>query len=44
MEKREEIKERILSGKCSEEEALALAKKFDEIKKQRPVVKIINDE
>ncbi|PIS00182.1 MAG: DNA primase [Chlamydiae bacterium CG10_big_fil_rev_8_21_14_0_10_35_9] len=44
MEKREEIKERILSGKCSEEEALALAKKFDEIKKQRPVVKIVNDE
>ncbi len=39
LQKREEIRIKIHSGKCSEEEALALAKEFDEIKKNPPVVK-----
>ena len=36
MHQREEIKLKIFSGTCSEEEVLALARKFDEIKKKRP--------
>jgi DNA primase len=36
MQQREEIKLKIYSGKCSEEEVLALAKQFDEIKRNRP--------
>lgn len=36
MHKREEIKLKIFSGTCSEEEVLELARKFDEIKKKRP--------
>lgn len=39
MQMREEIKVKIYSGQCSEEEVLALAKQFDELKKQRPEVK-----
>jgi len=38
MEQREEIKLKIYSGKCSEEEVLSLAKQFDEIKRARPMV------
>lgn len=38
MQQREEIKLKIYSGQCSEEEVLALAKKFDEIKRARPQV------
>lgn len=44
MEKREEIKEKILSGKCSEDQALSLAKEFDEIKRSRPIVKLPDHE
>lgn len=40
LQKREEIRIKIHSGRCSEEEALALAKEFDEIKKQKPLIKI----
>ncbi len=36
MHQREEIKLKIFSGTCSEEEVLGLARKFDEIKKARP--------
>lgn len=36
MHEREEIKLKIFSGTCSEEEVLDLARKFDEIKKKRP--------
>ncbi len=36
MHEREEIKMKIYSGQCSEAEVLALAKRFDEIKRQRP--------
>lgn len=36
MQQREEIKLKIYSGRCSEEEVLSLAKQFDELKKQRP--------
>lgn len=36
MHQREEIKLKIFSGTCSEEEVLDLARKFDEIKKMRP--------
>ena len=36
MHQREEIKLKIFSGTCSEEEVLELARKFDEIKKKRP--------
>lgn len=38
MYQREEIKLKIFSGTCSELEVLELARKFDEIKKARPVV------
>ena len=38
MKKREEIKCRIHSGQCSDDEVLLLAKQFDEIKKQRPQI------
>ena len=38
MREREEIKLQIYSGKLSEAEVLELAKKFDEIKRQRPEV------
>jgi DNA primase len=38
MQKREEIKMKIYSGASSEEEVLALAKEFDLLKKQRPLV------
>lgn len=37
MHQREEIKLKIFSGTCSEEEVLELARKFDEIKKARPL-------
>lgn len=36
MEKREEIKMKIQSGQCSDEEALALVKQFDELKRNPP--------
>ncbi len=35
---REEIKSRILSGHSSEEEVMNLAKRFDELKKNRPIL------
>jgi DNA primase len=38
MREREEIKLQIYSGHCSEAEVLELAKKFDELKRQRPEV------
>ena len=38
MEKREEIKIRIHTGMCSDEEALELAKKFDHLKRNPPKV------
>lgn len=38
LQKREEIRIKIHSGRCSEEEAIALAKEFDEIKKNRPEI------
>jgi len=38
MEEREAIKTKIQSGQCSDEEALQLAKAFDEIKKNQPTV------
>jgi DNA primase len=38
MQKREEIKMKIYSGASSEEEVIALAKEFDLLKKQRPLV------
>lgn len=38
MQQREEIKMRIQSGQCSDEEALALVKKFDELKGQPPLL------
>jgi DNA primase len=40
LQEREEIKMKIHSGKCSEEEVFALAKRFDELKKQPPIVKL----
>lgn len=40
---REEIKLKIYSGKCSEEEVLDLARKFDLIKKERPQVVVKQD-
>lgn len=43
MYEREEIKLKIYSGKCSEEEVLDLARKFDLIKKERPQVVIENE-
>ncbi len=39
MEKREEIRRRIHSGTLNDEEALALLKKFDELKRSKPEVK-----
>jgi len=36
MQEREEIKLKIFSGKCSEEEVLTLAKQFDQLSKTRP--------
>lgn len=38
MEKREEIKVKIQSGQCSDDEALALVKVFDELKRSPPQV------
>ncbi len=38
MEEREGIKQRIQSGACTDEEALKLAKVFDEIRKNQPTV------
>jgi DNA primase len=38
LSEREEIKTRILSGSSSQEEVMNLAKRFDEIKRQRPKV------
>ncbi|MDP1609124.1 MAG: DNA primase [Chlamydiales bacterium] len=40
MAEREEIKIKIYSGKCSEEEVLDLARKFDILKKERPQVSV----
>lgn len=40
MEEREKIKIQIQSGRCSEEEILALAKKFDTLKSSPPVIKL----
>ena len=40
MEERERIKIQIQSGRCSEEEILELAKKFDGIKGAPPLIKI----
>ena len=42
MHMREEIKLKIYSGQCSEPEVLALARKFDELKRQRPQVVAIH--
>lgn len=42
MQKREEIKRKIHSGACSDEEVLALAKEFDEIKKNPPQLLNLN--
>jgi DNA primase len=39
LQKREEIRVKIHSGSCSDEELLALAKEFDQIKKNPPEVK-----
>lgn len=39
MQKREEIKMKIQSGQCSDEEATELAKEFDSLKRNPPVVK-----
>ncbi len=36
MHQREEIKLKIYSGRCSEEEVLLLAKQFDQLRKERP--------
>ena len=38
MQQREEIKLKIYSGRCSEEEVLSLAKQFDQLRKERPQV------
>jgi DNA primase len=40
MEKRESIKIRIQSGQCSDEQALELAKQFDDLKRHPPHVKV----
>ena len=40
MQQREEIKLKIYSGHCNEEEVLELAKRFDAIKRERPQVKM----
>ena len=39
MEEREEIKTKLLSGTCTEEESLELAKQFDSLSKKQPVIK-----
>lgn len=44
MNQREEIKMKIFSGTCSEEQVLELARKFDELKKARPVALISEGE
>ena len=41
MREREEIKIQIYSGGCSEEKVLELARKFDQIKRARPEVKLL---
>lgn len=41
MQKREEIKLKIYSGQCKEEEVLELARTFDALKKERPEVKYV---
>ena len=38
IEKKEEVKEKINSGLCSEEEMFKLVKEFDEIHKKRPEI------
>ncbi len=38
MEKREEIKMKIQSGQCSDEEVFALVKQFDDLKREPPKV------
>jgi len=38
MERREEIKDKILNGKLSEAEVMELAKEFDQLKKQKPKI------
>jgi DNA primase len=43
MREREEIKLKIYSGQASEAEVLELARKFDEIKRQRPEVKLTGE-
>lgn len=40
MHKREEIKLKIYSGRCSEEEVLELARQFDALKRMRPEVSV----
>ncbi len=42
MHKREEVRMKIQSGLCSDDEALELVKQFDELKRSPPIVKIIN--
>jgi len=39
MLERENVKNKILGGDCSDEEALTLAKKFDELRKSPPILK-----
>ncbi len=43
LQKREEIRVKIHSGKCSEAEVLELAKQFDDIKKNAPQVSMVNE-
>jgi DNA primase len=43
MYQREEIKIRIQSGQCSDDEALELVKKFDDLKRNPPQVKLDSD-
>lgn len=40
LQEREEIKRKIQHGKCSEEEIYLLAKRFDELKRQPPIVQL----
>lgn len=42
MNMREEIKLKIYSGQCNEQEVLALARQFDELKRQRPQVAVVD--
>ncbi|MBN1914384.1 MAG: DNA primase [Parachlamydiales bacterium] len=44
LQKREAIKQKIQNGQCSEEEAFALAKEFDSIKKERPKILLPNED